>query len=257
MKNRLIQPQCKNLSRVFNCKPTSGLQIIGCPCRKPASVSLGHLQSPAFVRAQLSKNTTCLHCSLYIGRRLLLLAAAWQELWPVPWAAKFGSALGEITCLPPLSFLTLCARYWAVQQSWSYSLLHCVSRALCMQAPASKLHRMQLGERSAHLPAPPWEDHQGPPAHAPPPLRTLLDFAAWLVPSAQRPPGGGGSTSGVGLGHGTRGAERYLETELPALAEATRVLKAWPHADTPHTFQTILFDINTNHLTYDSWDVLG
>ena len=51
---------------------------------------------------------------------------------------------------------------------------------------------------------------------------------------------------GVGLGHGTRGAERYLETELPALAEATRVLQARPHADTPLTLQMMVLDTNTN-----------
>ena len=70
------------------------------------------------------------------------------------------------------------------------------------------------------------------PMHSPqlareaPPLRTLLDFAAWLLVSGERPCGSRGcAAADVISGLVERSACGYLEAELPALAEATRVLQ--------------------------------
>ena len=63
-------------------------------------------------------------------------------------------------------------------------------------------------------------------AHEAPPLRTLLDFAAWLLVIGERPCDRRGCTvAEVGLPLVEHSACGYLEAELPALAEATRVLQ--------------------------------
>ena len=60
-----------------------------------------------------------------------------------------------------------------------------------------------------------------------PPLRTLLDFAAWLLITGERPCDSRGyaAAEGLDVGQLERSACGYLEAELPALAEATRVLQ--------------------------------
>ena len=65
------------------------------------------------------------------------------------------------------------------------------------------------------------------PARDAPPLRTLLDFAAWLLVNGDQPCDSTGCAAAEGLNVGLveRGACGYLQAELPALAEATRVLQ--------------------------------
>lgn len=59
-----------------------------------------------------------------------------------------------------------------------------------------------------------------------PPLRTLLDFAAWLLVTGRQPCGiSSCAAADLELGLVERGTRGYLEAELPALAEATRVLQ--------------------------------
>lgn len=68
----------------------------------------------------------------------------------------------------------------------------------------------------------------GTPREAPA-LRTLADFAAWLLLDGGRAGAHGRAPPSPGAGPQPRAAAGYLAADLPGLAEAARVLQAsWP-----------------------------